>query len=98
MCDLDWICNTLLETYNTSVLDISEPIFKEACIEEAKKCAIENKDKTNSERIVLSQLIINHSKDSDEELPQQEKKPIAEYISGPVLRRHDLEFGPRRVI
>jgi hypothetical protein len=83
MCDLDWICNTLLETYNTSILDISEPIFKEACIEEAKKCAIENKYKTNSERIVLSQLIINHSRESNEQLSQQEKKPIAEFIAGP---------------
>jgi hypothetical protein len=37
-CNLQWICETLLETYNTSILDRSEKFFKNACIEEAKKC------------------------------------------------------------
>ena len=30
-CNLEWICETLLKTYNTSILDRSDQFFKEAC-------------------------------------------------------------------
>jgi hypothetical protein len=41
-CNLQWICETLLETYNTSILDRAEQIFKEACVLEAHKCLDQN--------------------------------------------------------
>jgi hypothetical protein len=81
----------LLETYNTSILDRSDEMFKEACVKEAKKCVDDNKDKTKpegySERKVLSQLIINHSIESDQSVPPKEKKPITDYIGGPKILR-----------
>ena len=96
-CNLQLICETLLETYNTSILDRSEKFFKKACIEEAKKCvekeeinSIEKSRFTKSidnrrilERTVLSQLILNHSNESNPEIPPENKKPIANYIGGP---------------
>jgi hypothetical protein len=77
ICDLHQICNTLIQTYNTSVLDSSDEHFREACTLEAKKCAYENKHKRRYglNREVLAKLIVNHSK--------QEKKPIANFIAGP---------------
>ena len=76
-CDLHQICNTLIQTYNTSVLDSSDEHFRDACTLEAKKCADENKHKRrySLSREVLAKLIVNHSK--------QEKKPIANFIGGP---------------
>ena len=96
-CNLQWICETLLETYNTSILDRSEKFFKEACIEEAKRCVAEGVIKSVEEnrfkktannarlltRTVLSQLIINHSNESNPEILPENKKPIAKYIGGP---------------
>ena len=90
-CNLEWICDTLLETYNTSILDRTDEIFKEACVIEAKKCVDHNKDKTKpesySERKVLSQLIVNHSNENDPLVPPKEKKPITDYIGGPKILR-----------
>jgi hypothetical protein len=84
-CDLHNICNTLVQTYNTSVLDSSNEIFKEACTLEAKKCADETKHKRrySLDRKVLAKLIVNHSKESDKTVPKEEKKPIATFIGGP---------------
>ena len=95
-CNLQSICETLVETYNTSILDRSEKFFKEACIEEAKKCVDQHPHKkivfTNKmgdretsglERKVLSQLILNHSNESNPEIQAENKKPIANYIGGP---------------
>ena len=81
-CDLHDICNTLIQTYNTSVLDSSDEHFREACTLEAKKCADENKHKRRYDlsRRVLAKLIVNHSKETDK---TEEKKPIATFIGGP---------------
>jgi hypothetical protein len=80
-CEFEWLCDTLIQTYNTSVLDVSDTNFKDACIEEAHKCVRKDKD---SERKVLSQLILNHSKQNDPDVPKEEKKPITDFIGGPV--------------
>jgi hypothetical protein len=84
-CDLHNICNTLIQTYNTSVLDSSNELFKEACTLEAKKCADETKHKRrySLDRRVLAKLIVNHSKEADKTVPKEEKKPIATFIGGP---------------
>jgi len=29
-CDFRWLCDTLIQTYNTSVLDVSDTTFKDA--------------------------------------------------------------------
>ena len=91
-CNLEWICKTLLETYNTSILDRSDNFFKEACVIEAHKCVDQNKHRIyitkqgsfSFERKVLSQLILNHSNESNIELPPENKKPIVNYIAGPI--------------
>jgi hypothetical protein len=87
-CNLQWICETLLETYNTSILDRAEQIFKEACVLEAHKCLDQNVFRqygtTAEKREVLSQLILNHSSESNPELPPENKKPIVNYIGGPI--------------
>ena len=85
-CNLEWICDTLLKTYNTSILDRSEQFFKEACVEEAKNCLDKNENFhfPGQKRRVLSQLILNHSNESNPELPAENKKPIANYIGGPI--------------
>ena len=36
-CDFGWLCDTLIQTYNTSVLDVSDPTFKDACRKEKTK-------------------------------------------------------------
>jgi hypothetical protein len=91
-CNLEWICDTLLKTYNTSILDRANQFFKEACVEEAKRCVSRNQHKKTLtsdgltyglEREVLSQLIVNHSNESNPEIPSEDKKPIANYIGGP---------------
>jgi len=71
-CDLHNICNTLIQTYNTSVLDSSNEFFKEACTLEAKKCADETKHKRRYSlgRRVLAKLIVNHSKEADRTVPK----------------------------
>jgi len=80
-CDFRWLCDTLIQTYNTSVLDVSDTTFKDACIEQAHKCVRE--ENRTSERTVLSQLIINHSKENDSTVLKKDKKPIADFIGGP---------------
>ena len=84
-CDLHQICNTLIQTYNTSVLDTSDEHFREACTLEANKCAHENKHKRRYglRREVLAKLIVNHSKETDKTVSKQEKKPISNFIGGP---------------
>ena len=62
---LHWLCDTLIQTYNTSVLDLSDPTFKDACIEQAHKCAYEENVYGTYQRKVLSQLILNHSNQND---------------------------------
>ena len=79
-CEFEWLCDTLIQTYNTSILDVSDATFKDACIEQAHKFVIEDK---YSERKVLSQLILNHSKQNDPDIPKENKKPIADFIGGP---------------
>jgi len=86
-CNLKWICNTLLKTYNTSILDISDEMFKEACVKEAKQCAEDNKDTKKLDRKVLSQLILNHSNESEPSVPANKKKPVTDYIGGPRILR-----------
>jgi hypothetical protein len=81
-CDFRWLCDTLIQTYNTSVLDVSDPTFKDACIEQAHKCVRE--ENRTSERTVLSQLILNHSNENDPTVPKEDKKPIADFIGGPA--------------
>jgi len=81
-CKFGWLCDTLIKTYNTSVLDISDPTFKNACIEQAHKCVRE--ENRTSERTVLSQLIINHSNENNPDVPKENKKPIADFIGGPA--------------
>lgn len=84
-CDLHQICNTLIQTYNTSVIDNSDEHFRDGCALEAKKCADENKHKRRYglRREVLAKLIVNHSKETDKIVPKEEKKPIANFIGGP---------------
>ena len=84
-CDLHQICNTLIQTYNTSVLDTSDEHFREACTLESKKCTDENKHKRRYglRREVLAKLIVNHSKETDKTVSKQEKKPISNFIGGP---------------
>ena len=84
-CDLHQICNTLIQTYNTSVLDKSDEHFRDACTLEANKCADENKHKSRYglRREVLAKLIVNHSKETDKKVPKEEKKPISNFIGGP---------------
>jgi len=83
-CEFEWLCDTLIQTYNTSVLDVADPTFKDACIEEAHKCVIEESVYGQYEKKVLSQLILNHSKQNDPTVPKEEKKPITDFIGGPV--------------
>ena len=81
-CKFGWLCDTLIQTYNTSVLDVSDPTFKDACIDQAHKCVSE--ENREPKREVLSQLILNHSKQDDPEVSKKDKKPIADFIGGPV--------------
>jgi len=83
-CEFEWLCDTLIQTYNTSVLDVADPTFKDACIEEAHKCVIEESVYGQYEKKVLSQLILNHSKQNDTTVPKEEKKPITDFIGGPL--------------
>ena len=82
-CEFGWLCDTLIQTYNTSVLDVSDPTFKDACIEQAHKCAYEDNEYGTYQRKVLSQLILNHSKQNDPDVPKENKKPITDFIGGP---------------
>ena len=82
-CEFKWLCDTLIQTYNTSVLDVSDPTFKDACIEQAHKCAYEENVYGTYQRKVLSQLILNHSKQNDPDVPKENKKPITDFIGGP---------------
>ena len=83
-CEFGWLCDTLIQTYNTSVLDVSDPTFKDACIEQAHKCAYEENDAYGTyQRTVLSQLILNHSNQNDPTVPKENKKPITDFIGGP---------------
>ena len=82
-CKLHWLCDTLIQTYNTSVLDVSDPTFKDACIEQAHKCAYEENVYGTYQRKVLSQLILNHSNQNDPDVPKENKKPITDFIGGP---------------
>ena len=52
-CEFEWLCDTLIQTYNTSVLDVADPTFKDACIEEAHKCVIEESVYGQYEKKVL---------------------------------------------
>ena len=82
-CELGWICDTLIQTYNTSVLDLSDPTFKDACVEQAYKCVSEESVYGQYKRTVLSQLILNHSNQNDPDIPKEDKKPITDFIGGP---------------
>ena len=81
-CKLGWLCDTLIQTYNTSVLDLSDPTFKNACIEQAHKCVSE--ENREPKREVLSQLILNHSNQDNPTVPKEDKKPIVDFIRGPL--------------
>ena len=83
--DMKIVCDSLIETYNTSFLSKAGKDLKEALlIEAAKKCAETNKAKGGTlNRDVLSRLILNHEKENDESLPPTDKKPIAAFIGGP---------------
>jgi hypothetical protein len=81
-CDLGWLCDTLIQTYNTSVLDLSDSTFKDACVEQAYKCVRD--ENRESKRTVLSQLILNHSKQDDPDVPKDNKKPVVDFIGGPL--------------
>lgn len=83
-CELGWICDTLIQTYNTSVLDLSDPTFKDACIEQAHKCVYEENVYGTYQRKVLSQLILNHSSQNDPDVTKENKKPITDFIGGPL--------------
>ena len=82
-CELGWLCDTLIQTYNTSVLDLSDPTFKDACIEQAHKCVYEENVYGTYQRKVLSQLILNHSNQNDPNVSKENKKPITDFIGGP---------------
>ena len=83
-CKLGWLCDTLIQTYNTSVLDLSDPTFKDACVEQAYKCVNEENVYGQYKRTVLSQLILNHSIQNDPDVPKKDKKPITDFIGGPL--------------
>ena len=75
-CNIENLCNTLVETYNTSVLDRADIGFKKACLKEAKRCSKTDKAKDGKlQRDVLARLINNHYK--------QYNKPISAFIGGP---------------
>ena len=83
--DMKNVCDTLIETYNTSFIGNADKHLKDALLTEAaKKCAETNKAKGGTLiRGVLSRLILNHEKENDDSLPRTAKKPIADFIAGP---------------
>ena len=75
-CNIENLCNTLVETYNTSVLDRADIGFEKACLKEAKRCSKTDKAKEGKlQRDVLARLINNHYK--------QYNKPVSAFIGGP---------------
>ena len=81
--EIENLCKTLLETYNTSIIDRAYPEFRRALYEEAKKCATDNKYRNDLERVVLMDLINNNFNENDPSVPVENKKPIADFIGGP---------------
>ena len=74
-CNIENLCNTLVQTYNASILDRADEEFKDACLKEAKICTTTNKAKGGKlNRAVLAKLIDNKDKLI---------KPVSIFIGGP---------------
>ena len=85
-CNLENLCNALIEYYNTSILSRADKDFKSACFEEARVCATKEKVIKNEapiSRKVLMKLINNKQLNDDPDEDIDKKKPIAEFIGGP---------------
>ena len=85
-CNIENLCDSLVNFYNTSVLSIADKDFKNACFEEATKCAkteIAKKEGNDIQRKVLMKLIENYKINQDSSKDYRLKKPIALFIGGP---------------
>jgi len=57
--EAEHMCNILIETYNTSIIDYFDPSLKHALMEEALKCSSTNDISNGRKREVLASLIRN---------------------------------------
>ena len=69
------VCKTLLNTYNTNVLDSLDIDLQQAIQKEAE-CSEQNPNPTGKKREILVQLINNH-------YDKRKNKPKARFIGGP---------------
>ena len=70
------MCNQLIKTYNTSIIDSFDPILQVSFMKEAQKCFSKNLMRGNK-RNVLARLIYNKEKQKTNPLPK------VNYLAGP---------------
>ena len=70
------MCNQLIKTYNTSIIDSFDPILQVSFMKEAQKCFSKNLMRGNK-RNVLARLIYNKKKQKTNPLPK------VNYLGGP---------------
>ena len=75
----EYLCTTLINTYNTTILDEMDLDMQEALKEQANNCAHTNKQ-GEKERIVLKELIRRHY---DPVFQERRRNLLPDYIGGP---------------
>jgi hypothetical protein len=65
--EAEHMCNILIETYNTSIIDYFDPSLKHALMKEALKCSSENDMSNGRKREVLASLIRNKQQLSEKQ-------------------------------
>ena len=81
MVDLVNICDKLIKTYNTTIIDQMPPDLKDALQSNASYCSVNPYRQHEKERTVLNELIKNHF---DEEKKAQREELTQNYIGGPM--------------
>ena len=79
MTTLDTLCEKLIKTYNTTIIDQMPPVLQEALYSNAFACSVNSYKQHEKDRTVLAELIHNHftKKAERQELSQN-------YIGGPM--------------
>ena len=78
MTTLDTVCEKLIKTYNTTIIDQMPPVLQQALYSNAFACSRDSYKQHEKDRTVLAELIHNHftKKAAKQELTQN-------YIGGP---------------
>ena len=78
MSTLDTLCEKLIKTYNTTIIDQMPPVLQQALYSNAFACSVNSHKQHEKDRTVLAELIYNHF---TKKAAKQQLSPS--YIGGP---------------